>query len=238
MNLRLILFLILSAVCFAANPKLYEFPVGNCIVSTGINNERVDTSFQISFRILEERIAKELIKAGLTPQPGEKKFVYFEGTKLHINAIYDKLVHMSIELDGRFYQLAKQKDKQTINIDFKVSFSKKHTSFLGRLTDFLTLPVGMIFESILNIAFATSSQQLSWKDYMDFKMEGDFDPLMFFKKLGISIINLFLPDDMAVATTHTGQITVKPGKLAMEYINGLQYLEIGAMDQGILVQIF
>jgi|GEM_PF-1052913 len=220
----------------AAKEKLYSFRLGKAHVSSKLSQGKQDSTVFLSFRFLEKILAEELMKAGVSPVEGEK-FVEFQGTHLFIRGTTG-ILPFEIDIDGQFYQHKAKKPSNTIKMDFTITFSKRNESFLGSLLDLVTLPVGMIFESVLNVLFATTDLKANVKDYFKIDVDGKFKPMAFLSRLGASIINIFRAPGDKIRQKHEGVINIEFTKNALKVLFKAKNVEVGAVDQGILVYFY
>jgi hypothetical protein len=213
-----------------------EFKVGDCVISSKLNKANKETAVYVSHRLLEGVIKDALLKKGLVPQDGDAPFVKFDGETLHINGKY-KVINLTMEFDGGFYQTEEQKGTNEFSVNFGVEFSKKNKNFLGRLADFVTMPIGLIFETVVSVVMSAISTEINVEDYLGVNVEGGSSPLNALARLGASFINIFLPADMQIQIMHRGVAKITLQELSVKVLQNFDRIEIGSTDKAVEVYV-
>ena len=165
------------------------------------------------------------------------KFVEFQGHKLKIRGNQGP-INFIIEVDLRFYQKPKQKDKNKIMIDFTMSTARENQGFFDSLIDLVTLPVGIIFEAVINVVFAATHIKADVADYFEVNVKGGFSPLGFLKKIGAAFLNIFLPSENKIKVERPGTIDIRLNERSIKLLNKLKHVEIANTDRGLLVYFY
>lgn len=207
--------------------KSYSFKIGNCTLSSSLNPKKQDTSIAISHKLLESLISKQLRNSGIDPIEG-RKFVDINGTEIVIVGKYE-FVDINLKMDFRFYQKEKQKNKDEMYFDFKVSFDRANKNFLTNLLDLVTLPVGVVYQSIFTVVFAATKVSVDeMSEYFVINSQGEFNPLTILKKIGASFLNVFLPRDLEINVEHVGTASLIIGPKLKKILSKVNHLEIGS----------
>ncbi|MCJ8345548.1 hypothetical protein MJH12_08405 [bacterium] len=216
-----------QVLCESEKNKRYSFKVGNCTLSSQLHPEKQDSVVFISHHLLEKLISQQLKNAGIDPMKGEK-FVSIDGSNIQIVGKYE-FINININMDFRFYQKKKQKKADEMYFDFKVSFDRPNQNFLDNLLDLVTLPVGIVYQSIFTVVFAATKVSVDeMSDYFTIESKGQFDPFTLFKKIGSAFLNILLPRDMEINVEHVGTVTLKLGPNLEKLFSKIEHLEIGS----------
>ncbi len=222
----------------AAKEKIRKFRLGGAMVSSKLSHGKQDTTVFLSFDFLEKLLAEELLKAGVEPLNDEGvKFVEFKGTHMIIRGSTG-ILPFEIDVNGEFYQKPSKKPSNNVYMDFSITFTKAKGGFLDSLLDLVTLPVGMIFESVLNVIFATTDLQADVKDFFKIDVSGKLNPFSFLSRLGASFVNLFRPSGDKIRQMHEGEIKIEFSERALIVLNKAKNVEVGAIKDGILVYFY
>lgn len=220
----------------AAKTRLHSFYLGQAKVSSKLTHGKQDSTVFLSFDFLEKVLEQELQKAGVLPVEGEK-FVEFKGTHLLIRGTTGVLP-FEIDINGEFYQEAGKRPSNVIKMDFTITFTKRNENFLSSLLDLVTLPVGMVFESVLNVIFATTDMKANVKDYFSIDVDGKFKPLAFLSRLGASVVNVFKAPGEKIRQKHEGVIDIEFTEKALKVLFKANDVAVGANGEGILVYFY
>lgn len=213
--------------CGSDKDKHYSFKVGKCTLSSTLQSKKQDTSIAISHKLLESLIGKQLKQSGIDPIEGSK-FVDINGTQIAIVGKYD-FIDVNLKMDFRFYQKKKQKNKDEMFFDFTVSFDRPNKNFLTNLLDLVTLPVGVVYQSIFTVVFAATKVSVDeMSEYFVIKSQGQFNPLTILKKIGASFLNVLLPRDMEINVEHVGTASLIIGPKLKKILSKVNHLQIGA----------
>ena len=220
----------------AADKKLRSFYLGQAKVSSQLDHGKQDSTVFLSFAFLEKVLERELQKAGVAPIAGEK-FVEFKGSHLLVRGTTGVLP-FEIDINGEFYQEVKKRPSNTIKMDFTVTFTKRNESFLSSLLDLVTLPVGMVFESVLNVIVATSEMKANVEDYFEIDVDGKLKPLAFLSRLGASFANIFKSPEHKIRQKHEGVIEIEFTEKALQLLVKASDVAVGTNREGILVYFY
>lgn len=220
---------LMSSQLYWANDqdKLYSFKIGNCILSSTLHPKKQDTSIAISHKLLENLISKELKKSGIDPIEGSR-FVTINGTEIVIVGKYD-FININLKMDFRFYQKKKQKNQDEMFFDFIVSFDRPNKNFLSNLLDLVTLPVGVVYQSVFTVVFAATKVSVDeMSEYFVINSQGEFNPLTILKKIGASFLNVLLPRNLEINVEHVGTASLVIGPKLKKILSKVNHLEIGS----------
>jgi len=230
------IFLALNVVVCSGD-KVYEFKIGECFISANLHDGRQDTTVLLSNRFLEKTICDRLKEVGIQPSASGGKFVEFQENQILIRGMQGP-VDFKILVDGRFFQYRNQRDPDKVHFDFTLSLDKGNESFLGSLLNFVTLPVGLVFEAVLNVIFAATHVKADVMDYFEIDVKGSFTPMAFLKRIAASFLNIFLPSEDKITIKRAGKIELKMNPKAKTLLNKLRNLEIGQKDEALLVYFY
>jgi len=237
-SILVLLHLVSVSTILQAKEKVHSFQLGGARVSSELTHGKQDSTVFLSFKFLEKLLAEELLKAGVSPLDEEDgKFVEFKGNHMIIRGTTGT-IPFEIDVNGQFYQFRQKKPSNTIMMDFTITFTKRNEGFLSSLLDLVTLPVGMIFESVLNVIFATTELKAQVKDYFKIEVDGKFKPLAFLSRLGASIVNIFRSPDDKIRQKHEGVIKIEFTDRALDVLLKAKNVEVGAIKDGILVYFY
>ena len=217
--------------------RLFSFKVGDCKLSSQLSSNQQDTTIFISYSFLERQVSQHLMEAGIKPaNESNLKFVEFKGTELIIRGIQGP-VQFKASIDTRFYQYANQEEDNVIHMDFVLTTGRERRGFFDGFLDLVTLPVGLVFEAVLNVVFAATHIKADMSDYLEIDVKGSGDVGSFFKRIGAAFVNLFLPGESQVKVDRKGYIELRLNK-AKELLNKVRNLEIGYDNHGMLVYFY
>lgn len=235
----LYIILTLSSLCSleASGTKNFSFRVGDCNISSNLSEGRQDTTIFISYEFLERQISQKLLETGVqAANEGDLKFVEFGNHQMIIRGIQGP-VQFKVVIDTRFYQYESQAENNLIHLDFVLTTGKERRGFLDGFIDLITLPVGLVFEAVLNVVFATTHIKADMNDYLELDVKGSSGTGSFFKRIGAAFLNLFLPGESQIKVERKGYIEFRLNK-AKQLLNKVRNLEIGHDDSGILVYFY
>ncbi len=225
-----------SSLAYASEGRVQTFKIGGVTISSVLRPEQGDAHVFLSYRLLEKTLERELKKAGIEPRdPSKGNFVEFQGAHLIIRGIHG-LVPFVLNIDGSFYQHKNPENEGQIFMDFKITFFRHEKHFLESLLDLVTLPVGMVFETVLNVIFASTSITAGVEDYFEIEVDGTFQPLTFLKRIYATLKNLVGGSEDAEDFHHEGVVSVQINTKARKVLEKMRRLELGATQGGLKAQ--
>ena len=224
-------------VTSGADKRLFSFEVGECKLSSQLSSNQQDTTIFIAYSFLERQVSQHLLEAGIKPaNESDLKFVEFNGAELIIRGIQGP-VQFKASIDTRFYQFENQEEDNVIHMDFVLTTGRERRGFFDGFLDLVTLPVGLVFEAVLNVVFAATHIKADMSDYLEIDVKGSGGVGSFFKRIGAAFVNLFLPGESQVKVDRKGHIEFRLNK-AKELLNKVRNLEIGYDTEGMLVYFY
>lgn len=220
-----------------AASKKFSFKVDQCKISSKLSEGLQDTTIFISYDFLERQIAQRLYEAGVKAANEDGlKFVEFVNHEMIIRGIQGP-VQFKVVLDTRFYQYFEQAENNLIHLDFVLTTGREKRGFFDGFVDLITLPAGLIFEAVLNVVFATTHIKADMNDYLEVDVKGSGDAGSFFKRIGATFLNLFLPGKHQLKVERKGHVEFRINK-AKHLLNKVRNLEIGHDNDGMLVYFY
>ena len=220
-----------------AASKKFSFQVDQCQISSKLSEGQQDTTIFISYDFLERQIAQKLYEAGVKAANEDNlKFVEFVKNEMIIRGIQGP-VQFKVVLDTRFYQYLDQDEDNLIHLDFVLTTGREKRGFFDGFVDLITLPAGLIFEAVLNVVFATTHIKADMNDYLEIDVKGSGGAGSFFKRIGATFLNLFLPGKHQLKVERKGHIEFRINK-AKQLLNKVRNLEIGHDNDGMLVYFY
>jgi hypothetical protein len=220
----------------AAKERLRTFQIGKVTVSSILSPEGADTHLFLSYHLLENTLMRELKKVGIEPRDLSRgAMVEFNGSQIIIRGVHG-LVPFVLNIDGGFYQNKEQEEDSVIFMDFKITFFRHEKHFLESLLDLVTLPVGMVFETVLNVIFASTSITAGIEDYVEIEVDGTFQPLTFLKRIYATLRNLVGASEDATDFHHEGVVSVQINQKARALLEKMNRFELGATPEGLKAQ--
>ena len=224
--------------CLLSREKITKFSLGNTKVSSKITSAKEDSSVFVSYRLLE-KIIKDKVLEELDDGTSSTVSVKVKCANNHVIVSGAKgPVSFKIDINGVFYRYKKQKNKNSFLISFTLQVGEDDEGFFKSLVSVVTLPVGMIFESVLSVVFAATHIKAGVDNYLDLDIRGSFTPLAFVTRFGASIVNLFLPSGEKIHPTHGGEVEVKLNQRALDLFSSINNIELGGAKKGILIHFY
>ncbi len=233
----LLVVLVGMTVSYGSEERSFSFRIADCNLSSQLSKNQQDTTIFIAYGFLERQISQRLLEAGIKPaNESGLKFVEFNGANLIIRGVQGP-VQFKASIDTRFYQYVDQKEENVIHLDFILTTGRERRGFFDGFLDLITLPVGLVFEAVLNVVFAATHIKTDMSDYLEIDVKGSGGAGSFFKRIGAAFVNLFLPGEQQLKVERRGHIEFRLNK-AKELLNKVRNLEIGYDDQGMLVYFY
>lgn len=232
-------FFVVACISYAegAASKKFSFQVDQCKISSKLSEGLQDTTIFISYDFLERQISQRLYEAGVKAANEDNlKFIEFVNNEMIIRGIQGP-VQFKVVLDTRFYQYLDQDEDNLIHLDFILTTGREKRGFFDGFVDLITLPAGLIFEAVLNVVFATTHIKADMNDYLEIDVKGSGGAGSFFKRIGATFLNLFLPGEHQLKVERKGHIEFRINK-AKQLLNKVRNLEIGHDSDGILVYFY